>query len=142
GIGFWQSIQNFPNVMAVGPIAYLDFIALLKGSCMVLTDTSGVQEEATVLQVPCLTMRARTERPVTVSRGTNRLVGRDPHVIVAAAMRILRGDAKKGRVPPMWDGRAASRLVGQLLNKREEVLELYRNVGVTPECTIISDRAM
>ena len=109
---------------------------------MALTDTSGVQEEATALHVPCLTMRARTERPATVSRGTNRLVGREPHVIVAAAMRILRGDAKERRMPPMWDGRTASRLVGQLLKKREEVLELYRNVGVTHECTVISDRAM
>ncbi len=142
GIGFWKSIEGFPNVMVVDPIAYLDFIALLKYSCMALTDTSGVQEEATAMQVPCLTLRVRTERPATVSEGTNILVGRDPHVILAEAMRILRGDAKEGRMPPMWDGRAARRLVAQLLKRREEVLELYRNVRATNECTVISDWAM
>ncbi len=142
GIGFWQSIQNLPNVMVVEPIAYFDFIALLQCSRMVLTDTSGVQEEATALQVPCLTLRSRTERPATVSSGTNLLVGRDPHVIVAEAMRILRGDAKEARVPPMWDGRAACRLVAQILKKREEVLELHRNVRRTNECTAISEWAM
>jgi UDP-N-acetylglucosamine 2-epimerase (non-hydrolysing) len=82
-----------------------------------------------------LTFGDRTERPATVSKGTNRLVGRDPHAVVAEALRVLRGGGNGGGVPPMWDGQAAHRLVARLLDDREEVLERYRHVRITNQCT-------
>lgn len=134
-LGLWDAINNLANVNVIESIAYLDFIALLKGSRLTLTDTNGVQEETTSLQVPCLTFGDRTERPATVSKGTNRLVGRDPHAVVAEALRVLRGGGNGGGVPPMWDGQAAHRLVARLLDDREEVLERYRHVRITNQCT-------
>jgi UDP-N-acetylglucosamine 2-epimerase (non-hydrolysing) len=93
----------------IDPLGYLDFLALQAGARMVLTDSGGVQEETTALGVPCLTLRDSTERPVTVSEGTNRLVGRDPDRIVTEARRVLR-DGVNGRVPDLWDGRAGERI--------------------------------
>jgi len=81
----------------------------------VLTDSGGIQEETTALGVPCLTLRENTERPVTISEGTNLLVGTDPSKIVGAAKDILCGRAKVGKIPPLWDGRAATRIVEILL---------------------------
>jgi UDP-N-acetylglucosamine 2-epimerase (non-hydrolysing) len=97
------------------PIGYLDFIALEDGARMVLTDSGGIQEETTVLGVPCLTLRNNTERPVTVSNGTNRLVGQDPEAIWAAAVDVLDGPRVAGNVPEYWDGQAAERVVTALL---------------------------
>lgn len=140
-LGVWERIEQLPGLMIVDPPGYLDFAALLKGSAMVLTDTSGVQEETTVLQVPCLTLRNSTERLATVSEGTNTLVGQDAETIVAEALRALRGDGKHGRVPPMWDGQAPRRIVTQILRKREEILTLYRRVRVKQPCTAITGLA-
>ncbi len=81
---------------------------------MVLTDSGGIQEETTVLGVPCLTLRVNTERPVTVEQGTNRIVGNDPHVIRAEVAKILDGGHRSGRVPDRWDGQAAHRIVDVL----------------------------
>jgi UDP-N-acetylglucosamine 2-epimerase (non-hydrolysing) len=98
----------------VEPLGYLDFLHLEKRAALVLTDSGGVQEEASILGVPCLTLRENTERPVTVSRGTNRLVGSDRDRIVREARRILKPGRKPGRRKaariPLWDGRAASRI--------------------------------
>ena len=80
-----------------------------------MTDSGGIQEETTALGVPCLTLRENTERPVTISQGTNVLVGTDSAKIRAATEQILRGDSKKGRTPPLWDGRAAERIVKIIL---------------------------
>ena len=96
------------------PLGYLDFIALQASARIVLTDSGGVQEETTVLGVPCLTLRDNTERPVTVSEGTNRLVGRDPGVIIAEARRVLAGGVAPRR-PALWDGRAGDRIADVLL---------------------------
>jgi UDP-N-acetylglucosamine 2-epimerase (non-hydrolysing) len=82
---------------------------------LVLTDSGGIQEETTVLGVPCLTLRENTERPVTIEQGTNQLVGLDPARVLAAAHKVLSGDYPKGRRPPLWDGRAAERIVEILL---------------------------
>ena len=79
-----------------------------------LTDSGGIQEETTVLGVPCLTLRENTERPVTVEEGTNQVVGRNPAAITAAAARILSGDRPVGGIPEGWDGRAAERIVTAL----------------------------
>lgn len=108
-------IQHHPQLRLVSPVGYLDFLCLLSKAALVLTDSGGIQEETTALGVPCLTLRENTERPVTISEGTNLLVGTDPAKIVAAARDTLAGKSKAGRVPPMWDGHAAKRIVEILL---------------------------
>jgi UDP-N-acetylglucosamine 2-epimerase (non-hydrolysing) len=80
----------------------------------VLTDSGGIQEETTALGIPCLTLRDETERPITVTEGTNLVVGRDPSLIKQEAMRILLGEGKAGRVPDMWDGHATDRIASIL----------------------------
>ena len=91
------------------PASYLAFIGLEAGARLVLTDSGGVQEETTVLGVPCLTLRDNTERPITVTEGTNRVVGRRPVDIVAATSEVLASGAIK-RAPALWDGRAGERI--------------------------------
>ena len=105
------------GVRFVEPLGYLDFLRLYSGARLVLTDSGGIQEETTALGVPCLTLRENTERPVTVELGTNRVVGTDPARIVAEAERALARDRQKEppRVPPLWDGRAAERILDALL---------------------------
>ena len=98
----------------IEPLGYLDFLALTADARLVMTDSGGIQEETTALGVPCLTLRENTERPVTVTEGTNQLVGTDPSRVVPAAQQILAGRAKKGRIPELWDGHAAER-VAQVL---------------------------
>jgi UDP-N-acetylglucosamine 2-epimerase (non-hydrolysing) len=97
------------------PLGYLDSLNLMAGATMVLTDSGGLQEETTALGVPCLTLRHNTERPVTITEGTNTLVGTDPGKIVSEARKILTNGGKTGRVPKYWDGRAAERIVECLL---------------------------
>jgi UDP-N-acetylglucosamine 2-epimerase (non-hydrolysing) len=100
----------------VDPLGYLDFLALERSATLVITDSGGIQEECTYLGVPCLTVRENTERPITVTLGTNILVGRDMRRLVAEAHRILGGDVKRGGVPPLWDGHAADRIVDAIMN--------------------------
>jgi UDP-N-acetylglucosamine 2-epimerase (non-hydrolysing) len=99
------------GIVPLDPLGYLDFLALNDRARMVLTDSGGVQEETTVLGVPCLTLRENTERPATVLHGTNQVVGVDPARILAAARSILRKAPPPHRCPPLWDGKAASRIV-------------------------------
>jgi UDP-N-acetylglucosamine 2-epimerase (non-hydrolysing) len=99
------------GIVALGPLGYLDFLALNKNARMVLTDSGGIQEETTVLGVPCLTLRENTERPATVQYGTNQIVGVKPDRIVSAAQSILRNPKPDSRCPPLWDGKAAPRIV-------------------------------
>jgi UDP-N-acetylglucosamine 2-epimerase (non-hydrolysing) len=99
------------------PLGYIEFLSLNMNARMVLTDSGGLQEETTVLGVPCVTLRDNTERPITCIEGTNRLVGSDPGRIVAASRQILRGDVISGRVPELWDGRAAER-IAEVLRSR------------------------
>ena len=100
-----------PRVHLVPPLAYMEFLDLWKDAALVLTDSGGLQEETTALGIPCLTLRENTERPVTVTDGTNVLVGSDPALIRAEVAKILAGQGKQGRRPHLWDGHAAQRIV-------------------------------
>jgi UDP-N-acetylglucosamine 2-epimerase (non-hydrolysing) len=93
------------------PLDYLHMLALLQNATMVLTDSGGIQEETTALGVPCLTLRENTERPITVEAGTNTIVGVARERIVSAARDVLQGGGKAGRIPELWDGHAAERIV-------------------------------
>jgi UDP-N-acetylglucosamine 2-epimerase (non-hydrolysing) len=104
----------------VEPLGYLDFLALTAEARLVMTDSGGIQEETTALGVPCLTLRENTERPVTVEVGTNQLVGTDPAKAVAAAREVLAGRVRQGRIPELWDGRAAERVADVLVGFCEE----------------------
>jgi UDP-N-acetylglucosamine 2-epimerase (non-hydrolysing) len=95
----------------IDPVGYLDFLKLMKYSSIVLTDSGGIQEETTALEIPCVTIRENTERPVTIDIGTNVLAGASRDRIVAEALRLLSRGGKQGRVPDLWDGRAAQRIV-------------------------------
>ncbi len=94
----------------IEPVGYLDFLALQKAAQMVITDSGGIQEETTYLGVPCLTLRSTTERPVTVTMGTNILVGEDLGDLRREVDVILSGAVKQGRRPPLWDGHASERI--------------------------------
>ncbi len=102
------------GIVPLDPLGYLDFLALHDAARLVLTDSGGIQEEATVLGVPCLTLRENTERPATVECGTNQIVGADPERILAAARSALKNSARSTRRPPLWDGKAAPRIVAIL----------------------------
>jgi UDP-N-acetylglucosamine 2-epimerase (non-hydrolysing) len=112
-----------PRIACLPPQSYLDMLGLMKHARVVLTDSGGVQEETTALGVPCLTLRENTERPVTVTEGSNAIAGRDPAVILALSRDILRYGGKAGRIPQFWDGHAAERIAGHiagwLANERE-----------------------
>ena len=97
-------------VACVEPVGYLDFLALMASARLVLTDSGGVQEETTILGVPCLTLRENTERPITIDMGTNKLIGSDPDAIRAAAAAALDGPAATPSQPPFWDGKAGERI--------------------------------
>jgi UDP-N-acetylglucosamine 2-epimerase (non-hydrolysing) len=99
------------GIIPLDPLGYLDFLSLNNGARIVLTDSGGVQEETTVLGVPCLTLRENTERPATVLHGTNQVVGAHPDRILAAARSILEKPAPAQKCPPLWDGKAATRIV-------------------------------
>ncbi len=104
-------VAAMPNLRLLDPAGYLDFVRLCDGARLVLTDSGGIQEETTIMDVPCLTLRENTERPVTCDVGTNVLVGRDPDKILAAYRAVMDGTAGKGVAPPLWDGKAAERIV-------------------------------
>jgi UDP-N-acetylglucosamine 2-epimerase (non-hydrolysing) len=106
-----------PGIILTKPLGYLDFLKLEENSKLVLTDSGGVQEETTFLNVPCLTLRENTERPVTISQGTNRLVGLNPEVIVREAKAVLENGKRDVKPPPLWDGKASQRTVNILVNQ-------------------------
>ena len=115
--GFLEKFEGLDNLHMTAPLGYIDFVRLVKGSEFVLTDSGGIQEEATVMKVPCLTMRENTERPVTITKGTNYLVGRNRTKIMRHIGNILKGKTKKGSIPKHWDGKTAERIVEILLQE-------------------------
>ena len=116
--GLIGSMPAMPNLRLLDPLPYLDFVQLMANARCVLTDSGGIQEETTALGVPCLTLRDSTERPITVSRGTNRVIGVEPHAIYTHWRRAADGEWPKGELPELWDGQAARRIVNILLKTR------------------------
>lgn len=112
----FERISKIPNIVITGPSGYLDFIALMASSTLVLTDSGGLQEETTALGIPCITLRENTERPITITEGTNTIVGNDTEKIVSTAMDVLSHGGKKGRIPDLWDGQTAGRIADILLD--------------------------
>jgi UDP-N-acetylglucosamine 2-epimerase (non-hydrolysing) len=115
--GLGARAEAIPNLRLLDPIGYLDFLRLLDNAQLVLTDSGGIQEETTYLRVPCLTLRDNTERPVTCDIGTNELCGLDVEKVVSRSEAVFAGNRTKGRVPDLWDGNAAIRIVGVLTRK-------------------------
>ena len=105
------------NIYLANPFGYLDFLNLMAHAKLVLTDSGGIQEETTVLDIPCITLRDTTERPITLSEGTNVLVKDDPERIVEEVEKILAGESRKGCCPSIWDGHTAERIVKILAEK-------------------------
>lgn len=110
------AVDSLPDTLRlVEPFGYLDFLALQSEAAVVLTDSGGIQEETTALGVPCLTLRESTERPITMSEGTNELVGTSPERIVEAGLRVLR-DGVEARRPALWDGKAGERIADVIIS--------------------------
>ncbi len=109
--GLQSMIARQPNLVLTEPMSYLDFLQLYSNSRLALTDSGGIQEETTALGIACLTLRHNTERPVTVTEGTNRVVGNDPEVIKREALLAMEQETVSGRLPEFWDGQAARRIV-------------------------------
>jgi UDP-N-acetylglucosamine 2-epimerase (non-hydrolysing) len=110
-------ISGNGGLQLMPPMGYIEFLSLMSHARVVLTDSGGIQEETTIFGIPCLTLRENTERPVTVTHGSNTLVGTNSEMILEAVTRILAGEVKLATVPDLWDGKAAQRIV--------QVLERY-----------------
>jgi UDP-N-acetylglucosamine 2-epimerase (non-hydrolysing) len=105
---------RFDNLIYTEPLGYLEFIYLVKHAFAVITDSGGITEETTVLGVPCLTLRDNTERPETVTEGTNELIGTKPEAVKPALQKLMKGNWKKGKIPEKWDGKASERIVSSI----------------------------
>jgi UDP-N-acetylglucosamine 2-epimerase (non-hydrolysing) len=99
------------NIFTIAPLGYLDFLCLMSNATIVLTDSGGIQEETTILGIPCLTLRNNTERPITIKEGTNILVGNDPDKIMSTALNVLKKQNSRKKRPRYWDGKTAERIV-------------------------------
>jgi UDP-N-acetylglucosamine 2-epimerase (non-hydrolysing) len=117
--GHLDALQSLADLHLSDPIGYLEFMSLMQDAGLVVTDSGGIQEETTFLQVPCITLRPNTERPVTITLGTNELVPLEVDPIVAAAERAFSRSWKTGTVPPLWDGHAAERIADDLVRRFE-----------------------
>ena len=120
-LGLQTLIERLPRLHLLEPLGYLDFLKLTSSAKVVLTDSGGIQEETTVLKVPCITLRENTERPITVEIGTNQVVGTDTDKIVQAYRQAIDGRYRQSAVPPLWDGKAAERIVHVLLKELETI---------------------
>mgnify|MGYP000200388831 CR=1 FL=1 len=109
-IGLLESLQNYDKIFLIDPIGYIDFMHLQQHAAIVLTDSGGIQEESTFFGVPCLTVRENTERPITTTQGTNKLIGIDYERIPQEVDLVLATNSKEHTVPDLWDGKAANRI--------------------------------
>ena len=114
-VGLWTRLASIAPLRLTEPLGYVHFASLISDSRLVITDSGGIQEETTYLGVPCLTLRTSTERPITIGRGTNRLVG--PETLLEQVDRILAGDRPRGERPELWDGHAAERAAASLRSR-------------------------
>lgn len=114
-LGLQDRMDSLSNIHLMDPIGYLDFLKLNSCAAVVLTDSGGIQEETTVLKVPCITLRENTERPVTAEIGSNQVVGTEPEKILAAYRNATGGNWREPQIPPLWDGKAAERIVRKML---------------------------
>ncbi len=112
-----ERVEKIKGLLVIDPVGYLDFLQLLSGARLVLTDSGGIQEETTVLGIPCVTLRENTERPITVEMGTNTIAGTNPADIIKAALVALADSPGHSapRVPPLWDGHTADRILDALI---------------------------
>ena len=113
-LGLNGKLSQISNLTITGPIGYLDFLKLQMKAKFILTDSGGIQEESTYFGIPCLTLRENTERPITITEGTNQLVPLDSKSIIEYSMQILNGQIKSGTIPKLWDGKTAERVVKAL----------------------------
>jgi UDP-N-acetylglucosamine 2-epimerase (non-hydrolysing) len=104
-------VEGMPGLRLIDPLGYLDFLKLMASAKLVLTDSGGIQEETTILRVPCLTLRENTERPTTAEIGSSYIVGSDPQKILEVFSQVMCGRARSPQIPPLWDGKAAQRIV-------------------------------
>lgn len=115
--GLAARLKGMSALKLVDPVGYLDFLKLMSSAQIVLTDSGGIQEETTILKVPCLTLRNTTERPITAEIGSSYLVGNDPEKILSVYRDIRAGRAREPKIPPLWDGQAAKRIVDVLVTE-------------------------
>jgi len=116
--GLEDRLEEMRNLYLLEPVGYLDFLRLISSARVVLTDSGGIQEETTILKVPCITLRENTERPITVEMGTNQVVGTDTQRIIRAYRDAMSQGCSTARTPPFWDGHAAERIAGILLESK------------------------
>ncbi|MEA2096131.1 MAG: UDP-N-acetylglucosamine 2-epimerase (non-hydrolyzing) [Candidatus Cloacimonadota bacterium] len=115
--GLLKMLEDNDNISLTSPLGYLDFLHLIQNADLVITDSGGIQEETTVLNVPCITLRENTERPVTVTQGSNYLIGTNPEKILSTVNLILSGKGKQAVIPKYWDGKAGERIVNILVSQ-------------------------
>ena len=104
-------LSDTDNIKILKPLGYLEFLGLMKQSLVVVTDSGGIQEETTYLNIPCLTLRENTERPITLEIGTNHLIGLDMNKLKLKIKEIINDKSSKGNIPELWDGKASLRIV-------------------------------
>ena len=118
--GLLSELENNKRILLSGPLGYINFMSLLMDATLVLTDSGGIQEETTALNVPCITLRENTERPVTVTEGSNYLIGTDINDIIPTVDMIMSGRGKESKIPKNWDGHAGERIIGHLTKTFKE----------------------
>jgi UDP-N-acetylglucosamine 2-epimerase (non-hydrolysing) len=139
GVFFVDNHENPPprnscqRIRLLPPLGYLDFLNLISRSKVVLTDSGGIQEETTIMGVPCITLRENTERPITVQSGTNVLVGAQPKRIIEEFLRVLEGASPRGGVPPLWDGKAAKRIIKILCQQEKSEKNMDKESSTSKE---------
>lgn len=125
--GLLDKVNNIKNLILTEPLPYLDFLKLMKNAKFVLTDSGGIQEETTFLDVPCLTLRTTTERPVTIELGTNFLIHPETENIIQAIEEVRQQKPKRKEIPPLWDGQASKRIINIIEEKILNIEINYKN---------------
>jgi UDP-N-acetylglucosamine 2-epimerase (non-hydrolysing) len=138
---FENRFKQLPNLQLIEPLGYLDFLKIMSCAKLVLTDSGGIQEETTILKVPCLTLRENTERPVTVESGLNQIVGTNPETIVKAYNEVMKSNIEESHIPPLWDGRAAQRIAAIIIRSVKSTrADLFQVSSIPQESPIERDQ--